>query len=393
VYEEIEYNKNQIIPSLNRPNEFKTNTKISKSIRVRLKKKPIVYNAYIITFDIDGEKKYFYDWTTDLNDVDRYIQWTDEPDFESTPSAVDARPAKYFQSESAANEDYQSVVSFINNIKTSVSATGTVSAVTGTGPWTATITGMTDVDLLEVGAYITATNGTGKLFGGTPESVKVTQIINSQSIQYTVTGGTAPQPGTISQISRTNFIDRSPTNTPDYVNINDPIIEYITFTGLAKNWDKLVPITTETEMYRAKRFAIGIRDINVSYETYADQAEIVSTPYLFDAPLEALMLSAETTIDNTFSDKININYYISADGSNWIKISPVQLDNQGTAEVITFNKNISESYQLPGVAYLNSPQVPSAVNKIYVKIEIIKNKDTNITPLIYSYELIAKVKK
>ena len=33
------------------------------------------------------------------------------------------------------------------------------------------------------------------------------------------------------------------------------------------------------------------------------------------------------------------------------------------------------------------------VNKIYVKIEMIKNKNTNITPLIYSYELIAKVKK
>ena len=89
----------------------------------------------------------------------------------------------------------------------------------------------------------------------------------------------------------------------------------------------------------------------------------------------------------------NINYYISADGSNWMKISPVQLDTQGIAEVIVFNKNIPDSYQIPGVAYLNSPKVPNIVNKIYVKIEMIKNKNTNITPLIYSYELIAKVKK
>ena len=58
-----------------------------------------------------------------------------------------------------------------------------------------------------------------------------------------------------------------------------------------------------------------------------------------------------------------------------------------------FNKNIPDSYQIPGVAYLNSPKVPNIVNKIYVKIEMIKNKNTNITPLIYSYELIAKVKK
>jgi hypothetical protein len=389
LYEGIEYNKNQIIPSLNRPNEFKTNTKISKSVKVRLKKKPITYNAYIITFDINDEKKYFYNWTTNLNDVNRYIQWTDEPDFESPSSAVNAKPAKYFQSQSAANEDYQAVVSFINNIKTLASTTGTISNITGTGPWTATITGMTSTSLFGVGSYITATDGTGKLFGGTPSSVKVTEILNSSSVKYIVTGGTAPIPGTVTGVSRTNFVEVN----GDKVNITDPIIEYITFTGLAKNWDKLVPITTETEMYRAKRFAIGIRDINVSYETYADQTEIVSTPYLFDTPVEAIMLSAETNIDNTFSNKININYYISADGSNWIKISPVQLDNQGTAEVIAFNKNISESYQLPGVAYLNSPEVPSIVNKIYVKIEIVKNKDTNITPLIYSYELIAKVKK
>jgi hypothetical protein len=207
VYEEIEYNKNQIIPSLNRPNEFKTNTKISKSIRVRLKKKPIVYNAYIITFDIDGEKKYFYNWSTDLNDVDRYIQWTDEPDFESTPSAVDARSAKYFQSESAASQDYQSVVSFINNADILVSATGTIGAVTGTGPWTATMTGITSTTPFGVGSYIAATDGTGKLFGGTPESVKVSQVINSTSIKYIVTGGTAPVPGTVTGIYRTNVIE------------------------------------------------------------------------------------------------------------------------------------------------------------------------------------------
>lgn len=389
VYEEIEYNKNLIIPALHKPNEFKKNTQISKSVKVKLKKKPVTYNAYIITFDIDGVKKYFYNWDTNLNDSNRQIQWTDEPDFESAPSAVDARSAKYFQSESAANEDYQSVVSFINNTETLVSTTGTISAVTGTGPWTATITGMTDTSLFGVGSYIVATDGTGKLFGGTPESIKVSQVISPTSIKYIVTGGTPPVPGTVTGISRTNVIEVGGDN----VNINNPDVEYITFTGPARNWEKLVPITTETEMYRAKRLAIGIRDINVSYETYADQTEIISTPYLFDAPVETIMLSAETNIDNTFSNKININYYISTDGSNWIKISPVQLDNTGIAEVIAFNKNISESYQIPGVAYLNSPQVPSIVNKIYVKIEINKNKNTNITPLIYSYELIAKVKK
>ena len=396
IYEEVTYNKDIIIPPLHQPNKFKANTNNPGSIKVTLKKKPVVYNAYIITFDIDGEKVYFQNWTTDLNDPDRYIQWKVSPDFEAPPNADDPRPVKYFQSESDANQDYQSVISFINVIKQPISTTGTVSSVAGAGPWTATITGMTDVQLLEVGAYITATDGTGKLFGGTPQSVRVSEITSSTSIKYTVTGGTPPVPGTVTGISRTNFVSISSSSFPtasELLNIINPAVEYITHTGVGRTLEPVVPITAETEMYRAKRLAIGIMDISVSYETYADQAEIVSTPYLFDAPVEAIMLSVETNIDNTFSNKININYYISADGSNWMKISPVQLDTQGIAEVIVFNKNIPDSYQIPGVAYLNSPKVPNIVNKIYVKIEMIKNKNTNITPLIYSYELIAKVKK
>lgn len=396
IYEEVTYNKDIIIPPLHQPNKFKANTNNPGSIKVTLKKKPVVYNAYIITFDVDGEKVYFQNWTTDLNDPDRYIQWKVSPDFEAPPNADDPRPVKYFQSESDANQDYQSVISFINGIKQPISTTGTVSSVAGAGPWTATITGMTDVQLLEVGAYITATDGTGKLFGGTPQSVRVSEITSSTSIKYTVTGGTPPVPGTVTGISRTNFVSISSSSFPtasELLNIINPAVEYITHTGVGRTLEPVVPITAETEMYRAKRLAIGIMDISVSYETYADQAEIVSTPYLFDAPVEAIMLSVETNIDNTFSNKININYYISADGSNWMKISPVQLDTQGIAEVIVFNKNIPDSYQIPGVAYLNSPKVPNIVNKIYVKIEMIKNKNTNITPLIYSYELIAKVKK
>ena len=396
IYEEVTYNKDIIIPPLHQPNKFKANTNNPGSIKVTLKKKPVVYNAYIITFDVDGEKVYFQNWTTDLNDPDRYIQWKVSPDFEAPLNADDPRPVKYFQSESDANQDYQSVISFINGIKQPISTTGTVSSVAGAGPWTATITGMTDVQLLEVGAYITATDGTGKLFGGTPQSVRVSEITSSTSIKYTVTGGTPPVPGTVTGISRTNFVSISSSSFPtasELLNIINPAVEYITHTGVGRTLEPVVPITAETEMYRAKRLAIGIRDISVSYETYADQAEIVSTPYLFDAPVEAIMLSVETNIDNTFSNKININYYISADGSNWMKISPVQLDTQGIAEVIAFNKNIPDTYQIPGVAYLNSPKVPNIVNKIYVKIEMIKNKNTNITPLIYSYELIAKVKK
>ena len=82
-----------------------------------------------------------------------------------------------------------------------VSATGTVGTITGTGPWTATITGMTSTAGLNVGEAITATAGTGTLYGGSPSSCLVASIVSSTSITYTVTGGTIPTAGTITNIT------------------------------------------------------------------------------------------------------------------------------------------------------------------------------------------------
>lgn len=131
----------------------------------------------------------------------------------------------------------------------------------------------------------------------------------------------------------------------------------------------------------------------MSYETYQNAAEMVSTPYLFDSNVDSVMLSIESDVDNTFADKVNINSYISVEDGKWIRISPIQMDSRGIAEVISFNQNISESAKLPGVAYLNYPEVPKDIRKISVKIEIDKDSKLNVTPKIYSYKLITKVKK
>ena len=88
-----------------------------------------------------------------------------------------------------------------------VSTTGTVGSITGTGPWTATITGMTSTSGLVVGSAISATNGTGQLFGGTPTSVLVASIVSATSITYTVTGGLTPVAGAVSNIITTGPTD------------------------------------------------------------------------------------------------------------------------------------------------------------------------------------------
>jgi len=84
---------------------------------------------------------------------------------------------------------------------TTISSTGTVGSITGTGPWTATITGMSTTAGLFVGSPITATSGSGTLYGGSPTSVVVASIVSTTSITYTVTGGTTPTAGTITNVN------------------------------------------------------------------------------------------------------------------------------------------------------------------------------------------------
>jgi hypothetical protein len=86
-----------------------------------------------------------------------------------------------------------------------ISTTGTVGSITGSGPWTATITNMTTTTGLIVGSSISAGASTGSLYGGSPITVVVASIVSSTSITYTVTGGSATTPvaGTVTNITTT----------------------------------------------------------------------------------------------------------------------------------------------------------------------------------------------
>jgi hypothetical protein len=85
-----------------------------------------------------------------------------------------------------------------------ISATGTVGSVTGSGPWTATLTNLTDVTGLAVGDIISASPGTGSIGSGGVYTVAT--IVSSTSITYTATGGTAPTPGTVTNVGLTDQV-------------------------------------------------------------------------------------------------------------------------------------------------------------------------------------------
>lgn len=81
-----------------------------------------------------------------------------------------------------------------------ISTTGTVGSITGTGPWSATITGVSSTAGLAVTDKLYATAGAGSLYGGNPTSTVVTGIVANTSITYTTTGGTIPIAGAITNV-------------------------------------------------------------------------------------------------------------------------------------------------------------------------------------------------
>lgn len=68
-------------------------------------------------------------------------------------------------------------------------------------PRSATITNMSTTSGFAVGSALTATAGTGTLYGGSPTSAVVTSIPTSTSMIYTVTGGTTPTAGTVTNVT------------------------------------------------------------------------------------------------------------------------------------------------------------------------------------------------
>jgi len=78
-----------------------------------------------------------------------------------------------------------------------VSTTGTVGSIAGVGPWTGSITGMTDTVGLAPGDEITCNSGVGSLGTGTV----VVNTVSTTSLTFTATGGTTPVAGTITNVS------------------------------------------------------------------------------------------------------------------------------------------------------------------------------------------------
>lgn len=333
LYDSIEYDRNSLIPKLSLPNEFKDLTTAARVVDVRMTRKPIVYSGYGIVLKL----------TPAMLDSATPSTINGDPNVVTRPNA-EVKTAYYYNWVSGETEE-ESYFSYVDQVS--------------------------------------------ELF--LPNDARV-ELIGNPSV-YDSSEAAAAEYDRLQQYleSINNILYVS--ELYEYYIVEEATISEITYTAPARNLSYRVPITLDYELYDAKRKAIGIRDISATYETYANKAEVVSTPYKFDTPIETLMLSVDSTIDNLFSNKIQANYYISVNNSEWIQISPVQLFSNGIAEVLVFNKNVPSNYQIPGIAYINYPAIEKEIKEVRVKIELSKDRLTNVTPSIFSYQLMVRIQR
>lgn len=164
----------------------------------------------------------------------------------------------------------------------------------------------------------------------------------------------------------------------------------------AENFQRQVNLIRRYEHLDGFRRSISLRDVSFGYEEYAENTEIVSRQFDLPYEIEYMTISSEFKFsgETTGSEQDLIQYYISVDqGSNWLQISPIENPFIAVPEVIAFNQNIDSSFRLPGVEYYTQPSVPISIKGFSVKIVLKKPFGQNLTPMIYSYKVGAKVRQ
>jgi hypothetical protein len=188
------------------------------------------------------------------------------------------------------------------------STTGTIGTISGTGPFTATISGMSSTDGIYVGQTISATTGTGNLGSGT---VTVISIISTSSI--TISSTAALVAGTITNIADTSGYSLVTLTSTTDISIGD----YITVSGIGYSLDGVFKVvsgsTTSAIKYlqnslwtgnEAVPSGTGLVTKNYSTKTSLDfetfRTPIVSRGYVVENGISKLVLTAELPTEDRY---------------------------------------------------------------------------------------------
>jgi hypothetical protein len=166
--------------------------------------------------------------------------------------------------------------------------------------------------------------------------------------------------------------------------INSPIGKYVIDGGFIEK--KILTLN-------ADRLCIGLRDIAAYGYTFEKQCELVSKKYVTGKPISSISLLVNESIPDEFLNDLTkrndwIQYYISVDDINWVRISPMSHRPLGSGvfhpKLITINGTQIDE--------LNTQNITSNKDVTSVRLKIIMSRpDTKgfemYTPVLYDYAL------
>jgi len=382
----LRWNKNSIIPSIERPNSIKSLT--ADSVRVDLSysvNTPVQNNRLKLTKATDvfcfyerkqtfmGKEYYVFRNVPSINVTTGVVN--------SIKSEITADPTKSPCVFLAENETLS-----LKKVDLSTIGIDAGTAVTGGYQHTLTIS-CAENHNLAAGDRIFLSGTIRSATVEFNEIYQVATVINSTSFTVVdisanqVAAGTSPA---VTVVCMPLYALASTTNlTIDTISITAPKVE-----------TEQVFLKRKYEKLRAKRASIGIRDIFVGKELFSDKAEIISKPFYVKENVDLVSLEVEDRVPATDDDSTSIDYYISVDdGIKWIQISPIQRNFVGVPEIVAFNQNIPSSSMLPQIAYYNYPEVPNPIKSIRFRAIMKKSRSGNLSPELSQYKLGVRFKQ
>lgn len=141
------------------------------------------------------------------------------------------------------------------------------------------------------------------------------------------------------------------------------------------------------EIFKGKRWAVGIRDLSVGRIQYAQTGTYISKPFRVNGVVDRVAIESDFTIPAGFDPDIRwVKYYVSPnDGLNWYEISPIANHFQDIPEIVVFNDPLPAAFQEENAKYY---KVSNTVETIRVKIVLARPGGAiSASPIVTNYRL------
>lgn len=152
-------------------------------------------------------------------------------------------------------------------------------------------------------------------------------------------------------------------------------------------------IDKDIEVVAGWRYCLGLRDINIYTNTFADTSEIISQPHILEREIEAISLSVLERVPDEFIDVIEtrndwIQYYISLNDIDWYQISPVHhnvlTEDTIPPKIYTLNTHYyADSNERPGYIETDEPVHQVRLKAVFTRPEHLPS----FTPILEEYTL------